>query len=343
MAEATTSGRPTRNIDNRGLHSAAHPAKAFASARIPLTAPDRRRREPRSGWPAALSAAPDWKDRDDRCSERCGEAGRPARPCCGRRLGARAQHAAPHHPDDPAPSLAGRPRDRRDARRRDPAADDPAPARPRRRPEPGRDGGRRCRRRRRDRARRDRPAPSRGQRVPRPLHDGAELLRRVGRPSHRLRAAPRILRKDPAPELRLPRPGAFGRPHHHRHARPRGRADVLLDRARAHGAAHGPDRVRRLPAALDRPAARAPRAQLRALRRLALVGHPPAAARRLARAAGAALDPDPGDGGEPRRHPRRARLHRPRARAPEVRRRVEERARARPRAGEDPGRSTPAR
>ncbi len=73
--------------------------------------------------------------------------------------------------------------------------------------------------------------------------------------------------------------------------------------------------VRRLPAALDRPAARAPRAQLRAVRRLALVGHPPAAARRLARAAGAAVDPDPGDGGEPRRHPGGARLHRPRARA----------------------------
>ena len=89
--------------------------------------------------------------------------------------------------------------------------------------------------------------------------------------------------------------------------------------------------------------ARPPRAQLRALRRLALVDDPPAAARHLARAAGAAVGPDPGDGGEPRRHPRRARLRRAGARAAEVRRRLAERARARPPAASASASPTPAR
>ena len=80
------------------------------------------------------------------------------------------------------------------------------------------------------------------------------------------------------------------------------------------------------------------RAQLRPLRRLALLGHPPAAARHLARPAGAPVGADPGDGGEPRRHPRGPRLRRPGARDDEVRRRLEERARARPPARRHPRR-----
>ena len=54
--------------------------------------------------------------------------------------------------------------------------------------------------------------------------------------------------------------------------------------------------------------ARPARAELRALRRLALLGRPAAAARHLARAPGAPRRPDPRHGGEPRRHPRRARI-----------------------------------
>ena len=110
----------------------------------------------------------------------------------------------------------------------------------------------------------------------------------------RLRAAPRVLREGPAAQLLLPRPGAFGRSHHHRHARPGGRADVLLHRHRPHGAADAADRHRQLDADRHRPAARARLAELRPLRRLALVAHPPAAPRHLARAAAAAVGADAG-------------------------------------------------
>ena len=161
-----------------------------------------------------------------------------------------AQRARAHHPDD-ACAIPGRPALAIGSTfvAATLQLDDPAPARPRGRPDPGR---------------RWRPAAAPpqaalwttalllfgGQRAARPLHDGAELLRRVGRPPRRLRAAPRLLREAAAAELRLPRPGALGRSDHPRHARSRRRADVLLDRHRAAGAARRADRRRRLPADL---------------------------------------------------------------------------------------------
>ena len=90
-----------------------------------------------------------------------------------------------------------------------------------------------------------------------------------------------------------------------------------------------PGRRRRDPAAQPRAGARPDRAELRALRRLALGGGAAAPARELARPAGEARRADPGDGGEPRRHPRGPRVRRAALRARQVRRGVRRDAGAR--------------
>ena len=142
----------------------------------------------------------------------------------------------------------------------------------------------------------------------RPVHDVAQLPGRGDRPAGRLRSAHGLLRPAAAAELRLPRPGPHGRADHPRHARHRGHPDGDQRRRDPPGAGRDPGRRRRVPAAAPGAAARPDRAELRAVRRLALGGGAAAAARELAGAAGEARRADPGDGGEPRRHPGGPRL-----------------------------------
>ena len=241
----------------------------------------------------------------------------------GCRLGARGQRAGAHHPDDAAPPLAGR---------RSPSSStfiaaalqlvDPAPARPRGRPGAGRD--------------RRGPAAAeaalwttaltllRGQRAARPLHHGAELLRRGGRPSagYELRLA--FYEKIQRLSFSASTTGCTRATSSPRHARSRRRADVLLHRPRAPGAADVLIGVGAYLLISHRPVLGLLSPELRAVRRLALVGHAAHAARHLARAAGAAVGAEPGHGGEPRRHPRRARLRGAGARDGEVRPRLEQ-------------------
>ena len=184
----------------------------------------------------------------------------------------------------------------------------------------------------------DRAHPSRRQRRPRRLHADPELLFGSSRPPRRLRAPPRLLRKAPAPELLVPRQGPLRRSDHARHHRHRWHPHVLRDGDGSRVPPRRAARSRRLPPDLDRPRPRASRAELRALRRLALVGIAAQVARHLAGPPGEAAAALAGDGREPRRHPRRPRLRRPAPRAQQVRQGVEGCPRARPPAHEIPRR-----
>ena len=163
---------------------------------------------------------------------------------------------------------------------------------------------------------------------PRALHDDAELPGGGAGPAHRLPDAPRSLRQGAGPFVQLPRPGAHRRPDDPGDPRHRGHQAVGEHGGPAHDPARDPGRGRSVAAHVDRLGARVPRAQLRAPRRGRRLARPAAAPYPVARAAGGARGAHPGDGGEPGRHSRGARLRVPAFRDGPFRRHLRSRARA---------------